>query len=114
MKLLENIQSVAKSRNVSITEIERSCSLGANSIYNWNHHYPSIDKVALVAKFLNVRIDSLLTTDKTFSDRIGESLTDQLTIDVIRQMDILNDAHKQRIFAYSQAQIENQARNNKD
>jgi transcriptional regulator with XRE-family HTH domain len=59
-KILENIKSLAKSKGVSITQVEKECGIGKNSVYRWDKCSPSVDSVKRVADYFGVAIDELV------------------------------------------------------
>ena len=61
--LYENIKRVASDKGYSISKIESNLKLGKAVISKWNKNRPSVDKVALVAEFLDVPIETLIQGD---------------------------------------------------
>ena len=58
--LFERIDALAKEKQLSFREIEVSAGLANNSIRRWNNSIPSADKLAAVARVLQVSNDYLL------------------------------------------------------
>lgn len=58
--LFERIDALAKEKQLSFREIEVSACLANNSIRRWNNSIPSADKLAAVARVLQVSNDYLL------------------------------------------------------
>lgn len=58
--IYQNIKSIADSQNVSIRKIEQETGITLGSIYHWDEVKPSVDKVAKVAKYLNITVEELL------------------------------------------------------
>ena len=58
--LFERIDALAKEKQLSFREIEVSAGLANNSIRGWNNSIPSADKLAAVARVLQVSNDYLL------------------------------------------------------
>lgn len=58
--MVEKIKALAKERNMKISDVEQKCKIGQRSIYNWDEHKPSIDKVLRVANYLGVTVDELV------------------------------------------------------
>lgn len=58
--MLEKIKSLAKANGITIMDVERECGIGQRSIYNWDEHMPSADKVKRVADYFGVTIDELM------------------------------------------------------
>ena len=61
--LYENIKRVASDKGYSINKIESNLKFGKAVISKWNKNRPSVDKVALVAEFLDVPIETLIEGD---------------------------------------------------
>lgn len=59
--MVQNIQRICKERDTTIATLESALSFPRGSIYKWDAHRPSIDKVKAVAEYLNVKIEDLLT-----------------------------------------------------
>ncbi|OFI48855.1 transcriptional regulator [Floricoccus tropicus] len=60
MNLYERIQELAKSKGLSIRQLEEAVGFGNGVIRRWASSSPGIDKVEKVANYLNVDIDFLL------------------------------------------------------
>lgn len=58
--LFERIKALADEKNLSLREIELSANLSNNSLRRWNNSMPSADKLAAVAKILQVSTDYLM------------------------------------------------------
>lgn len=58
--LYENIKAIGKAKGLSINKIETDLHLGKAVLSKWDKHRPSIDKVAKVAKYLEVPIEDLI------------------------------------------------------
>ncbi|WP_168901212.1 helix-turn-helix domain-containing protein [Levilactobacillus tujiorum] len=108
MDILTNIKLIAKPKGISISKIERDLNFGTNSMYNWNRTNPSVDKVQAVANYLNVSLDEIVTGQPKFSTMVSDIFTQEL----IKEISGLDDIHKARISAYTQAQVEDQNRFN--
>ena len=59
--LFENIVTLCKSRNISISKLEKEVGFGNATIRAWETSSPSIDRVKLVADFFGVSIDCLIS-----------------------------------------------------
>ena len=59
--MLNRISELISAKNLSFSSVERQLGFGNGSIKRWDKSMPSIDKVALLANFLNVSIDYLFT-----------------------------------------------------
>lgn len=58
--MVDKIKALAKSRGLTIMQVEEQCGIGKKSIYSWNTNKPSIDKVKRVADFFGITIDELI------------------------------------------------------
>lgn len=58
--IYQNIKAIADTKNISIRKIEKDTGIVLGSIYHWDDIKPSVDKVAKVAKYLDVTIEELL------------------------------------------------------
>ena len=61
--MVSKIKALAKTRGLSIMQIEEQCGIGQKSIYNWDTNIPSVDKVKRVADFFGVTVDDLLGSE---------------------------------------------------
>ena len=59
--MVDRINELAKQKGVSISTIEKTLGLGNGIIGKWRKQSPSCDKLKLVADYLNVSIDYLIT-----------------------------------------------------
>lgn len=70
MNILERIKELAKSRDISIYQLEEEIKIGRNTIYQWNKRTPSAEKLESVANYFDVSVDYLLgRTDNPSLDR---------------------------------------------
>ena len=58
--MVSKIKALAKSRGLSILQVEEQCGIGRKSIYGWDSNTPAVDKVKRVADFFGVSIEELL------------------------------------------------------
>lgn len=58
--IYQNIKKIADEKRVSIRKIEIDTGITLSSIYHWDEIKPSVDKVAKVAKYLGVSVETLL------------------------------------------------------
>lgn len=63
--MIDKIKSLAKERGMTIMQVEKECSIGQRSIYNWDINIPSVDKVKRVADFFGVTIEEIIRGDDT-------------------------------------------------
>jgi len=59
--LFNNIVALCKSRNISISKLEKEIGVGNATIRTWEKVSPSVDRVKLVAEFFGVSVDSLIS-----------------------------------------------------
>lgn len=59
--MVDLIKDLGKERGMSLNDIERACAIGTNTIYKWDKASPSVDKLARVADYFGVSIDSILS-----------------------------------------------------
>lgn len=87
MNLAQNITVIAKSKGLTLTELERMCSFPKSSIRKWSENMPNITKVISVCEVLNIPIDTLVTGKNPidYSLPIDEQqlLTDYRTADSV-------------------------------
>lgn len=60
MGIVNRIKALCKSRNTTITELERDLSFGKSTISKWKDSFPSSDKLITVANYFDVSVDFLL------------------------------------------------------
>lgn len=72
MGLVSRIKESAKSKDLTIGDVEKTCNLGENSIYKWDKSSPSLDKVIRVANTIGVSIDYLATGNSTFYGTLSD------------------------------------------
>lgn len=67
--MVDRINELAKKTGVSISTIEKAVGLSNGIIGKWKKQSPSCDKLKLVADYLNVSVDYLLTGEERISSR---------------------------------------------
>lgn len=74
----ERTKELAKTRKLSLREVNDRSKLGTNSIYKWKSNKPGSDALAAVAKTLNTTTDYLkgLTDDPSLPTEDSFSLDD--------------------------------------
>lgn len=55
--MVDRIEQLCKQHNTNLTALEKELGFGKSTIKRWDLNKPSIEKVALVAKFFNVSLD---------------------------------------------------------
>lgn len=58
--IYQNIKAIAKSQNVSITNIEKECDITPRYICTWDRVKPRVDTIARVANYLGTTVDELI------------------------------------------------------
>ena len=58
--LYPKVKKAAKEKGISISEIEKKCSLSRGSLCKWDKVSPAFDKVVSVAKCLGIPITDLV------------------------------------------------------
>lgn len=95
--LVQNIRKLCVEKNIKITALEKALGFPQGRINKWTDSTPSIDKVAAVADYFHVTIDSLLKDNLTVKDIIvSEDTTDKLTkyFDIMQRLqDYSNHVH---------------------
>lgn len=87
MNLAQNIDNIAKSKGLTLTEIERLCGFPKSSIRKWSENIPNINKVISVCQILNISIDYLVygrtSIDKSLPSDEQELLNAYRSVDEI-------------------------------
>lgn len=60
MSIVQRIQNLCISKDLTLIGLEREIGLGRGTIRNWDKNSPSSDKLLKVANYFNVSIDYLL------------------------------------------------------
>lgn len=58
--LIERIKGTAQKKSITFNRIERECGLGNGTIKRWAEQSPRLDKLVLVAEYLDVSLDYLV------------------------------------------------------
>lgn len=98
--LVQNIRKLCVEKNIKITALEKALGFPQGRINKWTDSTPSIDKVAAVADYFHVTIDSLLKNNIVTKKYIfSKDTTDRINqyLDVIgRLQDCNNHVHVDR------------------
>ena len=70
-QLIENIRALCKEKGITVRQLELALGMNSGSISRFQKYTPSISKVAEVAEFLEVSIDSLLYGDNKTEKTAG-------------------------------------------
>lgn len=90
--MIDIIRELAKEKNMSITSLEQTLGLGNGTIGKWKKQNPTCDKLKLVADYLGVTIDYLLTGKENIL------LNDKLSNEYINLFYQLTEVDKGRIL----------------
>lgn len=64
MSILKNIKSECMKKGISISAIETELNFPRGSIFKWEKHIPSVEKVKAVANYMGCSIDDLVSEEK--------------------------------------------------
>lgn len=105
--LFNNIKSLADKHNLTIKELERNVGLINGQIGKWKYSKPSIYKVELVAKFFDVSLDSLLSSNADYkSNTYDTTIFDLKTLDGYMKLNVEQRTKlKQDLMEYLNYQI---------
>lgn len=70
MSLVKNISNLCDKNGISLTKLESLT--GLHNIYRWDNATPSFDKVAKVADYFGVSVDSIIGRETTIADDLEE------------------------------------------
>ena len=99
MELYKSIKTVAKSKGCSITKMEKDLGLGKSVTSKFDEHAPSIEKIAKIADYFNVSIDTLVGRKTSMSITEDELLL----LTVYRQ---LNNQGKNVLLDYADTLVQ--------
>lgn len=113
MTIYQYIQQAAKKKGISIRQLELALGFSNGSLRKWKDNVPT-EKLTRVANYLNVDPVDLIFGPATISNetKAAEKTLQAIGKPLIEQLIQLDDLHKQRVFAYTQAQVEDQNRFN--
>lgn len=60
MSLYKNVQDLCEKNNISIAFLEIELEFPRGSLYKWDAHKPSIEKVKKVADYFGVQIEEIV------------------------------------------------------
>ena len=63
MSILKNIKSECMKKGISISAIETELNFPRGSIFKWEKHIPSVEKVKAVADYMGCSIDDLVSEE---------------------------------------------------
>lgn len=73
--MVDAIKKACADRLMTVSELEKLAKIPENSIYKWDKHSPSVERVARVAAVLEVTVDSLISGRKQDEERWTERRT---------------------------------------
>lgn len=111
MTIYKRIQELAKQKGMSIRQLESALGFSNGTLNKWKVNAPT-DKLTRVANYLSVDPADLIfgSPSKENVDSASEKILDRIGKNLVEQLVQLDDLHKQRVFAYTQAQVEDQNR----
>lgn len=93
-ELVGRIEAAIKQKGLTFNRVERDCGLGNGTIKRWGEQSPRLDKLMIVAEYLDVSLDYLsFGALRTESTPNGEHLVDRdrLTCDGVPLSAMEND-----------------------
>ena len=64
MVIYDKVKDACKESNITINSLEDTLGFARGSLYKWNAHIPSVEKIMMVAKELNKPIEYFLSDEK--------------------------------------------------
>ena len=61
MVIYDKVKDACKESNITINSLEDTLGFARGSLYKWNVHIPSVEKIMMVAKELNKPIEYFLS-----------------------------------------------------
>ena len=61
MAIYDNVKAACKEKGITVNALEEELNFARSSIYKWNIHKPSVDKIEAVAKALGKPIEYFLS-----------------------------------------------------
>lgn len=59
--IYDKIKEICKVKGISVAYLERQAGLSNGSVSKWNNSRPTIDKLCLVAKVLDITLEELIS-----------------------------------------------------
>ncbi len=79
MDIIDRIKELAKSRSMTVSQLEEQLGFGKNYLYSWKKRTPGVDKLQKVADYFNVSTDYLLgRTDNIYVASKGDQYNHDL------------------------------------
>lgn len=80
--MFELIKDIAAQKKLNISQIEKACGFGNGTIRKWTTQTPSAEKILVLANYLNVSMEYLLT---------GQEKNSSLNRDELKLLNLYND-----------------------
>ena len=61
MAIYDNVKAACKEKGITVNALEEELNFARSSIYKWNTHKPSVEKIKAVAKALDKPIEYFLS-----------------------------------------------------
>lgn len=116
-ELINRLETVVKEMGLTFNRVEHDCKLGNGTIKRWGNQSPRLDKLVIVAEYLNVSLDYLVfgthqsesspnRDDSTKLDSIKKELSlicdgiplNEDEIDLVAIYRLLPPSHKEELF----------------
>ena len=76
----EKVKLLCKARGITVEKLEKELKFGHGTIGRWNKYNPQMPRLAAVATYFNVPVESLMSDEKENLDTLGaEELEDALS-----------------------------------
>lgn len=99
--MVEKIRTIARKKNLTLTELERRLGFGQGTIRRWDEKKPAIDKVILLCDLLEIPIEMIIEGSK-FTDEERELIELYRSTDTIGKESIISAAKFQAARAAKQ------------
>lgn len=60
MAIYDNVKEACKEQGITVSELEEKLNFARSSIYKWNRHLPSVEKLRAVAEYLDKPMEYFL------------------------------------------------------
>ncbi len=99
--MVEKIRTIARKKNLTLTELERKLGFGQGTIRRWDEKRPAIDKIILLCDLLEIPIEMIIEGSK-FTDEERELIELYRSTDTIGKESIISAAKFQAARAAKQ------------
>jgi transcriptional regulator with XRE-family HTH domain len=90
LQIWERLSEVAKKQGKPLQQAYRAVGLGKGTISGWKESFPRVDKIAAIADFYGVSLDSLV-----YGSEKNHRKYSSLTLKIAEAADRLNDEGKE-------------------